>query len=349
MFIAEVPHRTGHDRLLRRFDVHGHGVEISMAAPDLRREVDDLLGDFQTLHAPGPAIHGRLLRYDPATVRRCLSAKAVRVTGAGEALELYQEDERFWIIDDRWGLCELNLLKGQWRSWLLPQFLGVASHEVAEMAVLWPMAQLLRNRGLTLLPAVSIARAGWAGLLISPYGIEAELSTLIHAGYRVIGQRWTAIRQHDDQFDLLRMPGRVERTGSPASPRFGWATAGRSVQHYRVDLTAENLGASLSHSHCDAVMAVAPGRRPRADVRAIPRAMAAGALRAAWPMHELHPQRHSGQLPLRLARAVACSQLQLSRNPCEILKVLERVQSSGNEPLVRLPQVCDTPLRRAAG
>ena len=53
----------------------------------------------------------------------------------------------------------------------------------------WP--NCFAPRGI-LLPAVSIVRDGWAVMIVCPFTLEAELIAMIRAGYKVIGQRWTA-------------------------------------------------------------------------------------------------------------------------------------------------------------
>src|SRR5581483_10770081 len=108
----------------------------------------------------------------------------------------------------RWGLSELNLLKGQFRSWVLPHP-SIEPYRVFEMAVLWPLAQLLRAKGLHLLPGISVARSGWGMLLISPFSIELELSALVRAGFKVIGQHWTILREEDNRVAMLHLPGQI--------------------------------------------------------------------------------------------------------------------------------------------
>ena len=79
----------------------------------------------------------------------------------------YSLAEKHWIVDDRWGVCEIDLLKHRWRSWVLPNPSLDPVH-LAEAAVLWPMAQLLRSRGVEIVPAISVERAGWGALRDRP-------------------------------------------------------------------------------------------------------------------------------------------------------------------------------------
>src|SRR5436305_897854 len=77
-------------------------------------------------------------------------------------------------------------------------------------------------------PAAVVARAGCGGvLLLSPFGIDDELARLEAAGYRVIGRRWTCLRED---------------------------VAGRRV----VAMPFESGGDAVT---CDAVVVITPGRR----------------------------------------------------------------------------------------
>src|SRR5437763_8834675 len=177
-------------------------------------------------------------------------------------MELFEDQERFWLVDDRWGIAEVCLLKGQWRSWVLPAP-TIDAVRVVQLAVLWPMAQLLRARGLYLVPAASVAFGERSFLLITPFGIEAELTTLIRGGYRVIGQSWTAIKEYEGRFSMMNFPGYVERTVPP-----GMRIAGApDAMPGWIDLMHEFYGAEQRHGWVDAVLVVESGRRPQANVR----------------------------------------------------------------------------------
>jgi len=74
--------------------------------------------------------------------------------GAGNSdCSTYEEDERFWLVDDR-GHRWMNLLKA-------PGEAGSAQPQLdtvrcVQISILWPMAQLLRARGLYLVPAAAV-------------------------------------------------------------------------------------------------------------------------------------------------------------------------------------------------
>jgi hypothetical protein len=274
----------------RHFSIHGVGVELSGELEPLAPGIDRWLGYFATEATAPSRASGTIRRYDSTEVARHLSPTALRLTpprgqrAIGPVLDLYHEGERFWLVDDRWGMAEINLFKSTWRSWLLPQpRLDAAA--CTEMAVMWPMAQVLRGRGVWMLPsAAAVARQDHAGTLILG-SIEADLPALAAAGYRVLGTHWSCFREDARDFALLSMAG----AAAPA--------------------------------RCDAVMIVRPGRRAMAEAKPLPDPSAIDALGRAWPMPELHRSRR--QFPLNLARACRCFEVQLSRKPKDLVELLD--------------------------
>src|SRR4051794_14321565 len=258
---------------LHRVSIHGLATTVRNHIPSLEAPLRRALGEFEVgAFPPGfSATEGSLRHYDKQEVLKHLSSTAVRITAPGDGLELYQEGERFWLIDDRWGLMEMNLLKSQWKSWILPEP-ALAVDQVIELAVTWPLAQLLRAKGLYLLPAATVARASWGMMLVCPFSLEPELTTLLRCGIRLLGQRWSALRDEEGRVGMLHVPGHVERmpaprlrgaaknpaTGTtnnvPISAPLGAATA-------TVDLESEFPGAAIGHAFCDTVVLVEPGRR----------------------------------------------------------------------------------------
>src|SRR5262245_7583650 len=175
--------------------IHGLAVDVACHAQELVDPISRALTDFtvQSLDQCVP-IMGAIRPYDQAQVRKHLSPTATLLPTQNELAEIYQEGERFWLIDDHWGLCEVNLLKGRWQSWILPQP-AASPIRLIERAVLWPIAQLLRPRGLCIAPAAAITRDGWGALIFSNFSLEPELSTLVLDGWRGAGQNWTARRE----------------------------------------------------------------------------------------------------------------------------------------------------------
>src|SRR4051812_13592284 len=262
-----------------KYSLHGCSLEVMCDVPALFPQIDHVLGEFAVPAFPEgffPAA-GFVRRYCEKDVLRRLSPTARRVPGTGELLELYEDGERFWLVDDRWGIAEVNLLKAQWRSWVLPNA-TLDPVRCAQMCILWPMAQLLRARGLSLMPATSIALGGRGMMILSPFGLEPELGALIRGGYRVVGQSWTAVREDEGKIELLNVPGHVER---PVPP--GLRLASGDPAPTWVDLMSMNPGAERRHAFCEAIFVVEPGRRPMAGVRPVDPAKSLHLLRSSWP------------------------------------------------------------------
>jgi len=332
----------------RRFAVHGLAVELVCDLSWMQGQIDHWLSPFQADVLPDgiSCTNGQIRTYDPTEVMRHLSPSAVPVATPGQLLELYQEGERFWLVDDRWGLCEINVLKSSWRSWILPRP-TLDPVRVAEMAILWPIAQLLRPKGLFLLPAVAAARGGFGILMLSPLNMEGELRALIHAGYNVVGQRWVAVREEGGKIELLHVPGETERD---SSPRLRDNNLGRASRW--VDLEGEFCGITQGHAYCNAVLVIEPGRRPAAHVTEVAAQRAADAIRRAWPITELHPFRKHGQLPIKLSQMCRSWQAQLSRQPEDLLVLLDSIRSTTgglvkSTPSAALPVPAGPPLKMA--
>jgi hypothetical protein len=324
---------SNHAATRRKYAVHGLAVDLVSEVPLVQQEAEAWLWPFVADVLPEgiSCTSGQVLAFDAADVMRHVSSTAVPMSTPGQLLELYQEGERFWLVDDRWGLCEINVMKGTWRSWILPHP-TLDPVRVAEMAVLWPMAQLLRPKGLCLIPAASVARGGFAAMILSPFNLEGELRALIQAGYNVIGQRWTAVREDGGRIELLQMPGQIERE---TSPRLHDPTLGPASRW--VDLASEYCGVVRPHAFCDAVLVVEPGRRPQAHVTEIAAQRATDAIRRAWPITELHPFRKHGQLPAKLSADCRCWQGQFSRRPEDLLVLLDSMRGPVCTTTVKLP------------
>ena len=330
-----------------RFDVYGVAVEIDCAVAALESELRRVLGAFRVTNFADrrQPTSGTIKSYNEADVLRHLSPRAQRVNLANETAELYEDGERFWMIDDGWGMVEINLLKSQWRAWLLPRP-RVDAVRLAEAAVMWPMAQLLRAKGLYLLPAASVARNGIGTLILSPLGLAPELSALVRAGYRIVGQRWTALREREGRIDMLHMPGLVERPVPPHMRMVGSRDVAPMTATW-VDLAQEHCGCEASSATCEAVFVVARGRRPSAHVRQL-HEDTADALRAGWPIEELHPLRRHGQLPAKLAAKCACYDVGLSRDPSDVLRMMAALPQRATGITVAVPKRPPLMLQRAA-
>ena len=321
------------DSCKHQLAIHGLAVNLPCDSAGLNIPIHRVLGEFSVAEFPEgftPTV-GWVRQYEESVVLRHLSPTATPVAATG-TMELYEQDERFWLIDDRWGLTEMNLMKGQFQSWILPNP-SVEPAQIVQDAVLWPLAQLLRGKGLNLVPAISVARDGWGMLIVSPYNIEPELTAMVRAGYKLIGQVWTALREEDDRVAMLRMPGDVQRL--PA-PQLRGGTI-EQTSHW-IDLTTEYLGCGQNHGFCDTVAIVLPGRRPLPAMRLINRSNAVATLRQAWPIVELHPQRKHSQFPMKLANQCRLFETQLSRRPEDFLNLLDQMRYQHPRPITQ-PQV----------
>jgi hypothetical protein len=306
---------------LRKLAVHGPVVQIECTVPALDESLDVLLSRFDVPHWPKDFLPtcGSIHPYDESEVQSRLPDSARHVTRTSEMMDVYEDADRFWLVDDRWGMSEIDLHYNEWRSWIIPSP-KLDAFRVAELSVLWPMAQLLRPRGLHLLPAISAVRDGFAVLMICPFGVEPELTALINSGYKIIGQRWTALREEDGRMALLHMPGRIERATTPRL-RFG-----NEEQESWLDLTQIYPGSWQNHAFCDAVLVAEPGRRQKAHLRATDSTDARELLGREWPMVELDRSRRGSSLIGKLAENCPVFEVQLSRNTKDLLALLNSVR-----------------------
>ena len=305
----------------RKLALYGPAVELECLVPNLDGPIGRTLGGFSVTEWPTGfgVTRGSIRPYDESEVIRRLPNAARPLHREGELIELYEHEERFWVIDDRWGMAEINVLRGQWRSWVLPHA-KLDPVRLLDTAVLWPLSQLLKNKGVYLVPAVAVARETTGVLLLCSFSLEPELTSLLGGTYDIVAQRWTVIREEDGRVSLLHLPGATERQ---LPPRLRSETADEWI-----DLTAQRPLQVRCHAFCDAVVVAEAGRRPRAHLRQIAPLDAPTLLRRSWPMSELHPHRRHGQLPTRLAQLCRCYQLQLSREPRDLYALLESIRSA---------------------
>ena len=302
-----------------KFVVHGPAVEIDCAAVELAASIAHLLAPFAVDEWPAGfgVTRGSIRPYDHAEVIRRLPTSARALHRPQDHLELYHQDERFWIIDDRWGMCEINILRGHWRTWVLPNP-RLDRWRLAEMAVLRPLAHLLNNRQVHLLPAASVQGNGLGILVLSGIDVEPELETLRNSGFRVIGHHWTALRSEAGGIALLPMAMEMAPSGPPRL---------RDARDERSMASGDAVSAR-PHAFCNAVLVAEAGRRPRAHLREVRPQDAMHLLRRAWPIPQLHPGRRAGYLPAKLATSCRAYQLQLSRDPRDLSTLLLSLQTA---------------------
>ncbi len=298
-----------------RYNVHGQSVVVESAVESIEPLLARSLGAFEERSLPEgfARIHGAIVPYDEGEVLRSLSPSAQLLSQANPLIEIYRDDERYWLIDDRWGICELNALRATFRTWIVDHPV-IDRQSALELGILWAIAQLMRTRGLFMIPGIGIARAEFGMLMLSPYPIEGEVRELVAAGFAVIGQSWVCLREEDGRVAMLQMPGLMQRTNDPLI----WT-----------DLTNEFPGSSRHHAFITSVAIIEPVRRSAVEVRATLRTQALPKLRRAWPIHELSQARRSRQILPRLAQSARCFGVQLARDPKAILRHLDTLRDGG--------------------
>lgn len=326
--------------VVRRFAIHGVALDLSLDVAGFDSVIEHLLGDFAIGHPPigVSPLRGALRPFAEAEVLKRISPRARLIgnTLAGQhrsfdSIEMFEDGDRYWIVDERWGIAEIDLLKGQWTSWIMPAA-TLEPRRCIEAAIQWPLAQLVQRRGIHLLPAVSVARGSIGTMCIAPFNLGPELNACIRAGYKLVGQRWTVLREQsqtatsasqrfDPSFELRQMPGWVdvpERISWPlGSPRRG--------QEHVLDLAAENCGASRARADCNAILVIQPARRAASCVERVPSGRnAAQLLRAVWPIIEAHPKQAKIVIT-RLATSCPVFQVTLSRDPQDLPRLLAGV------------------------
>jgi hypothetical protein len=205
----------------RKLTFHGSAVEISCACDELIPHLDHLLHPFREADFPDGFVplRGVIEPYDLDDVLQHLSTRAKPVPLTGESFELFRDGDRYYRLDDTVGLTMVDLVRRRWRCWVTPAALAGDPLHLLDSAVLWPMAQLLAQRDVHLLPGVAVARQGLGVLLIGRLSLEHELSALLANGYRLVGQRWVALREEEHgRLAMLHLPGHLLRRSSPRSP-----------------------------------------------------------------------------------------------------------------------------------
>jgi hypothetical protein len=300
---------------------------VRCAVPELSARIEQDLEPLAAAAWPAGTspVCGTIAPYCVDEVQRHLPGQAALVGQTEHGAEIYRADERFWIIDDDRGIVEINSIRNTWRSWVVGEHGWSPASQSAplEYAVIWPAAQLLRNRELFIVPALSLSREGWGMLVLCPFGLDNDVQPLLNAGFRLVGPRWTALREEDGQLSLLHLPGTVRQTCSNARRSLPTRIQSIGTKPQRIPLDDAGLTTTAIAQHqsfCDAVLIVEPTRRPVPQLRGVPAAHAPAAMRRAWPMTELHPHRRQGRLPALLARHCQVFEAQLTPDPKHLLR-----------------------------
>ena len=306
-------------------DVHGGRVGLVIEPAELRQVAARLLPTLivdpaasATATAGNSApIDGVIREFRESDVMRCVSRDAVAVTEEDPAfhplLELFRtpDGSRWWIVDERWGLCEVDLIRRTFRGFVLPEP-AIDSVRLFEQCVWWPIAQLLRGHGLNLIPATSVGRGGNGVLILSPFEIASELRAMVGRGITAIGQRWTALRFDSNGTPrLLAMPGLTPEAASARPLQL----AGQTAVWSDLSPPVERSGT------CKLVLIVESIRRGRTANTPMTAADAQRAIREAWPISAIGPSA-TAAAPAELARSAAVHRVRLGRNPSELADLL---------------------------
>lgn len=300
-----------------QFCVHGTVVLLRCGVPELRPVVSRLLAALATTDIPGgfSTLEGDIHPYDEQAVSRHLSPTATRIAELSPLAELYRENERLWIVDDTWGLSEINLLRRQWRSWVLPGS-SLDPVERVESALHLPMAYLLRPQGLHLLPAAAVADADCGVLMLGALSLEPELRSLRRLGLSLVAQRWLVAREDADGVALLTMPGMCAAVPTPKRP----ASIERSGPRW-VDLSLDPMP-TRHHAFCRTILLFESMRHSRASARPLGRASLQQQLRDRWPIFEPPPARNAASLIAAMSRGAIGWHVQLSRDADESARLM---------------------------
>ena len=347
----------------RKLAFHGSAVEIACACEELVPAIDHLLHPFREADFPDGFVplRGVIEPYDLEDVLKHLSIKARPVPLPNQAFELYRDADRYFRLDDSVGLTMVDLVRRRWHCWLTPEALAGDPVRLIDSAVLWPLAQLVAQRELNLVPAVSVVRDGFGVLLMSDLSLELELTALLSAGYKIVGQRWTGLREEEQgKIAMLHLPGHILEKASPIAPnnRSAAPLEGLSVpstgriqtrpvagaakhetflktrnpfhanEDRWVDLHAAFPRSLAHHAYCDLILVCGAGRRDQVRVKQVGWAGAMNVLRRAWPTVDLPPGRRGGKLVSKMASRVRVVETQLSREPGDLLSVLDLFRRS---------------------
>jgi hypothetical protein len=280
----------------RRLNLHELCVRIDNSCPALQLWLDRLCA-IMPCHDSHAAVEasGVIKPFDAAEVLRSVDPTAQPVGRASDFADVFGSGERFWVVGDHWGICQINLLKRQWRAWLLPRP-AADLHRCIAAAVLWPLAQLLKTRGLELIRATSIEKQGWGALVLCLWEITPEIRGLESQGYRIVAWDWSVLRPRNGKVQLLCFPA----LENPRLPQ---------------------LAAPLE---CRTVFVVEPNRRAVTRGRTLAASESAVVLRRAWPIGELPPNRKrpAGAAAI-LARHCRCVLVQLCKREVDFVQLVE--------------------------
>ncbi len=339
-FEVNTPSRPDAGRRSIGLNVHGSAIDLRCALPGLRQVIADAMGEMIVDAWPDGFVpaEGVVDFYNADVVARSMSSSASQCAIYNESAELWRDGERFWLIDETWGVCELNLMRRTFRSWVLDQG-QLDPVRCLEQAVLWPMSQVLIAKNVALIPAAAIIHNDRGILLISPFNPEPELSMLHAAGHAVVSQRWVTMREDDSTasrpmlqrvgmpMEVSPLPQPRSRVGVSSSSATLWTDLHSAKSAVTNHMSTPNQSAVQTHvqTRCDAILLVEPGRRTVPSVRQLTGASATAAVKRAWPMPDMLMGPKQSQMAARLAAGSQVFQVELSRDPRALLRLLNQL------------------------
>src|SRR5579872_3018323 len=104
------------------FSLHGAAIRLANSCGTLDEQIRFFLHPFVTTRRTAQLneLHGEICPFDVADVTHSLSQAAGSERRSDDLVEIYSLAEKHWIVDDRWGVCEIDQLKRRWRCWILP-------------------------------------------------------------------------------------------------------------------------------------------------------------------------------------------------------------------------------------
>jgi len=123
----------------RKLAIHGPVVELDCSVPFLDESLDVFLGEFAVNGWPKAFVPttGMVHHYEESQVLSRLPAAARHINRIHDSMDIYEEGDRYWLVDDRWGMSEIDISRNQFRSWIVPQP-SLDAFRVAELSVTFP-------------------------------------------------------------------------------------------------------------------------------------------------------------------------------------------------------------------
>ncbi len=321
----------------RKLIVHGQAVEVACACDELVPHLDHFAQPFREEAFPDGfnPIRGTIEPYGLEEVLKQLSVKAVRVSTGDQPFELYRDGDRYFRLENGVGLTLVDLVRRRWHSWVTPDAL-IDPIRLTDSVLLWPMAQLLAHRGLQMIPAAGLVRGSVGVMIVGEVPLEPELLSFIAAGYKLIGQRWVALREEQGRLAMLHLPGHVIHKSPPRAPGvwtgpFGVTSPVRTPRPATarftpidwIDLHACHPRAIANHAYCDVVLVCGAGRRDEIRLKEVGWTAAINLLRRSWPAGDVPPGRRGGKLVARMASRLRVADVQLSRGEADLVSAVD--------------------------